>query len=144
MTGRWSPPAVFTLIGGSVGWQIGGQATDIVLLIMSGRSVEGLLSSKFKLGADAAVAAGPLGRDAEAAVDAQLKGGILSYSRSRGLFIGVKLEGAALNQHRDANALLYGGDEVSAREILIERKVKMPRSADTLLTVLNKYPFSDR
>ncbi|MEI8175359.1 MAG: lipid-binding SYLF domain-containing protein [Candidatus Omnitrophota bacterium] len=144
VTGRWSPPAVFTLIGGSVGWQIGGQATDIVLLIMSGRSVEGLLSSKFKLGADAAVAAGPLGRDAEAAVDAQLKGGILSYSRSRGLFIGVKLEGAALNQHRDANALLYGGDEVSAREILIERKVKMPRSADTLLTVLNKYPFSDR
>lgn len=139
-TGRWSPPAVFTLAGGSIGWQIGGQATDIVLLIMNRRSVDALLQAKFKLGADAAVSAGPVGRNAEASVDAQLKGGILSYSRSRGLFAGLKIEGAVLTQHWDADKTLYG-KELSAREILIENKAKMPNSADTILKVLNKYPY---
>ena len=86
--GKWSAPAIFNLIGGSIGWQIGGQATDFVLLIMSRRSVDGILQGKLKLGADASVAAGPVGRAAEASTDIQLKGGILSYSRSRGLFGG--------------------------------------------------------
>ena len=138
--GKWSPPAVFTLAGGSIGWQIGGQATDIVLLIMNRRSVDSLLQAKFKLGADAAVSAGPVGRNAEASVDAQLKGGILSYSRSRGLFAGLKIEGAVLTQHWDADKILYG-KSLSAREILIENKAKMPKSADTVLKVLNKYPY---
>ena len=106
--GHWSAPAIFNLVGGSIGWQIGGQATDIVLVFMNKRSVDGLLKSKFKLGADAAVSAGPVGRDAEASTDAQLKGGILSYSRSRGLFAGIKLEGSALVLHKDGNKILYG------------------------------------
>ncbi|MBN1526439.1 MAG: lipid-binding SYLF domain-containing protein [Candidatus Omnitrophica bacterium] len=139
-SGKWSPPAVFTLAGGSIGWQIGGQATDIVLLIMNRRSVDALLQAKFKLGADAAVSAGPVGRNAEASVDAQLKGGILSYSRSRGLFAGLKIEGAVLTQHWDADKALYG-KSLSAREILIENKAKMPKSADGILKVLNKYPY---
>jgi len=137
---RWSPPAVFTLVGGSIGWQIGGQATDIILLIMNKRSVDGLLQSKFKLGADASVAAGPVGRDAQAATDAQLKGGILSYSRSRGLFAGVKLEGAVITQHHDGNMGLYGAD-IPAKGILFDKKAGMPKCADTLLKVLNKYPL---
>jgi lipid-binding SYLF domain-containing protein len=139
-TGTWSAPAIFTIVGGSIGWQIGGQATDIVLLIMNKRSVQGLLQSKFKLGADAAVSAGPVGRDAAAATDAQLKGGILSYSRSRGLFAGLKLEGSALAQHKDGNATLYG-KSFSAKEILLEGKVGMPKAADSLLKVLGRYPF---
>jgi lipid-binding SYLF domain-containing protein len=134
---RWSSPAVFTLAGGSVGWQIGGQATDIILLIMNKRSVDGILQGKFKLGADASVAAGPVGRDAEASADIHLKGGILSYSRSRGLFIGVKLEGAVIAQHRNGNRELYGHD-LSAEEILIKNKAQMPGSAADLLRSLNK------
>jgi lipid-binding SYLF domain-containing protein len=137
-TKKWSSPAIFTIAGGSIGWQIGGQATDFVLLIMNRRSVDGILQGKFKLGADAAVAAGPVGRTAEAATDVQLKGGILSYSRSRGLFAGIKLEGDVIAQHWDGNKVLYG-NSLSAKEILIERKAKMPKSATQLLKVLNKY-----
>lgn len=137
--GRWSPPAIFTIAGGSLGWQIGGQATDIVLLIMNRRSVDGLLQGKFKLGADANVAAGPVGRTAEAATDIQLKGGILSYSRSRGLFIGIKLQGDVITQHWDGDKELYGKN-LSAREILLEGKAPMPKSADPVLKILNKYP----
>ncbi len=139
-TGKWSPPAVFTMAGGSFGWQIGGQATDFVLLVMNSRSVDGLLEGQFKLGADASVAAGPVGRAAEASTDAHLKGGILSYSRSRGLFAGAKLEGAVVAQHEDGNAQLYGKAE-SARQILLKNAVTMPRSADAMLKVLGKYPF---
>jgi len=139
-TGKWSPPAVFTIAGGSFGWQIGGQATDFVLLVMNRRSVDGLLQGKFKLGADADVAAGPVGRSAEASTDIQLKGGILSYSRSRGLFAGVKLEGAVIAEHREADAELYG-KRVSASEILLKNKVKMPKAADSVLKILNKYPY---
>jgi SH3 domain-containing YSC84-like protein 1 len=137
---RWSAPAIFTLVGGSIGWQIGGQATDIVLLVMNKRSVDGLLQSKFKLGADADIAAGPVGRSAEASIDAQLKGGILSYSRSRGLFAGIKLEGAVLTQHQEGNAQLYNA-AISARQILFENKASMPKAADKILRVLNKYPL---
>jgi len=139
-SGKWSSPAIFTLVGGSIGWQIGGQATDFVLLIMNRRSVDGILQGKFKLGADASVAAGPVGRAAEASTDVQLKGGILSYSRSRGLFAGVKLEGAVIAQHWDGNKELYG-KSLSAEDILISDKGKMPASAQELLKLLNKYPY---
>lgn len=141
--GRWSSPAIFTLGGGSIGWQIGGQATDIVLLFMDKKSVEALLSGKVKLGADASVAAGPVGRSASAATDIQLKGGILSYSRSRGLFIGIKLEGAVLAQHWDGNRELYGRD-VSADDILIKNKTRMPRSASSLVRPLSAYSLLGR
>jgi lipid-binding SYLF domain-containing protein len=136
--GRWSSPAIFTLGGGSIGWQIGGQATDIVLLFMDKKSVDALLSGKVKLGADASVAAGPVGRSASAATDVQFKGGILSYSRSKGLFIGIKLEGAVLAQHWDADKTLYG-KEVSAEDILIKNKVRMPRCARPLVRSLRAY-----
>ncbi|MGB2601265.1 MAG: lipid-binding SYLF domain-containing protein [Candidatus Omnitrophota bacterium] len=135
--GKWSPPAIFTIAGGSIGFQIGGQASDIVLLIMTERSVEGILKGKFKLGADAAVAAGPVGRDAQAATDAHL-GGILSYSRSRGLFAGIKLEGDVITEHWEGNEELYG-KKLSAEEILIENKAKMPKSANGVLGMLKKY-----
>lgn len=139
-SGKWSPPAIFTIAGGSIGWQIGGQATDFVLLVMNSRSVDGLLQGKFKLGADASVAAGPVGRAAEASTDIQLKGGILSYSRSRGLFAGAKIEGAVITQHWEGDKELYGKD-LSARQILLENEAKMPKSADGVLKVLSKYPF---
>ena len=138
--GKWSPPAIFTIAGGSLGWQIGGQATDIVLLVMNRRSIDGLLQGKFKLGADAAVAAGPVGRSAEAATDVQLKGGILSYSRSRGLFAGIKLEGAVITEHWDGDEELYG-KKLPAREILLENKSRMPKSADIIVKILDKYPY---
>ena len=138
--GNWSAPAIFNLVGGSIGWQIGGQATDFVLLIGNRRSVDGILQGKFKLGADASVAAGPVGRAAEASTDVQLKGGILSYSRSRGLFAGAKLEGAVITEHWDGNKELYG-KSLSANEILLENKAKMPDSAKVILNVLNKYPY---
>lgn len=138
-TGKWMPPGIFTIAGGSFGWQIGGQATDFVLLVMNRRSVDGLLQGKFKLGGDASVAAGPVGRAAEASTDIQLKGGILSYSRSRGLFAGVKLEGAVIAQHWDGDRELYG-KPLSAYDIMIDGKAKMPDSADAVLKVLNKYP----
>lgn len=136
----WMPPAIFTIVGGSFGWQIGGQATDIVLLLMSRRSVDGLLDGKFKLGADAAVAAGPVGRDAQASTDIQLKGGIYSYSRSRGLFAGIKLEGAVITEHWEGDEALYG-KSLPARSIMLKNKVEMPKCADTLLNLLNKYSF---
>ncbi|MCM8790185.1 MAG: lipid-binding SYLF domain-containing protein [Candidatus Omnitrophica bacterium] len=139
-SGKWSPPAIFTIAGGSIGWQIGGQATDFVLLIMNRRSVDGILEGKFKLGADASVAAGPVGRAAEASTDIQLKGGILSYSRSRGLFAGAKIEGAVIAQHWEGDKELYGKD-LSAKQILLQNAAKMPKSAETVLKVLNKYPF---
>ena len=137
--GGWSPPAIFTIGGGSFGLQIGAQATDFVLLIMNSRCVDGILQGKFKLGADAAVSAGPVGRTIEASTDIQLKGGILAYSRSRGLFAGIRLDGDIMAQHWDGNKQLYG-KKLSAKEILLEKKVEMPESAAGLLGVLNKYP----
>ncbi len=138
-TGKWSPPAIFTIAGGSIGWQIGGQATDIVLLFMNRRSIDGILRGKLKLGADAAVAAGPVGRSAEAATDTRL-GGILSYSRNRGLFIGVNLEGTVITQHWDGNETLYG-KSLSADDILVDKPPKMPDCADGILDVLKEYPY---
>lgn len=139
-TGSWSAPAIFTIAGGSFGMQIGGQATDFILLIMNKRSVDGILQGKFKLGGDASVAAGPVGRAASASTDIQLKGGILSYSRSRGLFAGAKLEGDVITEHWDGDDELYGS-MLSARQILIENKTKMPKCADELVKLLNRYPY---
>jgi lipid-binding SYLF domain-containing protein len=137
-TGKWSAPAVYNLKGGSFGWQIGGQAADNILLIMSERGLDGLMRSKFKLGADAAISAGPLGRDAAAATDAQLKGGILSYSRSRGAFIGLKLDGSVIRYNKGANRDLYG-ENLSAQSILIEKTVSPPAGAQRLMKDLQKY-----
>jgi lipid-binding SYLF domain-containing protein len=138
-SGKWSAPAIFTIAGGSFGWQIGGQATDFVLLIMNRRSVDGILEGRFKVGADASAAAGPVGRAAEASTDAHLKGGILSYSRSRGLFAGAKLEGAVITEQPEGNAELYG-KPVTAKEVMIRRQVNMPSYAGEILKVLNRYP----
>jgi lipid-binding SYLF domain-containing protein len=135
---KWSSPAVFNMGGGSFGLQIGGQATDFILVIMNRRCVDGLLQGKLKLGADAAVSAGPVGRNAEAATDVELKGGILSYSRSRGLFAGVKVAGDVLTQHWEGNEELYG-KKLSAEEIMTKNKAPMPASAKSVLEVLNKY-----
>jgi lipid-binding SYLF domain-containing protein len=137
---KWSSPAIFTIAGGSLGFQIGGQATDIVLLIMNRRSVDGILQGKCKLGADANIAAGPVGRSAQAATDIQLKGGILSYSRSRGLFAGINLSGSVITEHWDGDKELYG-KSLSAREILLEKKAGMPGCAKSILNVLKKYPY---
>jgi len=136
--GNWSAPAVFNIGGGSFGWQIGGQATDLILVIMNDRGVDGFLASKFTLGADASVAAGPVGRDAQASTDLQLKGGIFSYSRSRGAFAGLKLEGTGISQNKDGNKALYKQD-VTAKEILKTGKVKPTSAGEALISDLQKY-----
>ncbi|MBF0253325.1 MAG: lipid-binding SYLF domain-containing protein [Candidatus Omnitrophica bacterium] len=136
--GTWSAPCVFNLAGVSWGMQIGGQATDIVLVIMNERGLNGLLNSKLKLGADASIAAGPVGRDAEAATDLTLKSEILSYSRSRGAFIGVKLEGSVISANETANSDLYGAG-LTAKDILIDGKVSPTVSAERLIKDLNEY-----
>ena len=135
--GPWGAPAMYALEGGSVGFQIGGQATDFVILVMNDRGASSLLKSKVKLGADAAVAAGPKGRDASANTDAYLRSEMLSYSRSRGAFAGVSLEGSTLRPDGDANRKLYGKD-VSASEIIAESKVEAPEAAHKLISRLQK------
>jgi lipid-binding SYLF domain-containing protein len=136
-SGSWSAPAMFALEAGSFGFQIGGEATDFVLLVMNQSGAESVLSSKVKLGADAAVAAGPVGRDAAAATDIVLKAEILSYSRSQGLFAGVSLEGSTIRSDDGANKVLYGR-ELSAKEIVREGKVPPPASAKRLLLILRR------
>lgn len=131
----WSAPAMFALEAGSFGFQIGAQATDFVLLVMNESGARSVMSSKVKLGADAAVAAGPKGRDAAAATDVVMKAEILSYSRSQGLFAGVSLEGSTLRSDDGANKALYG-KELSAKEIVREDKVSSPESAKRLLAIL--------
>lgn len=135
-TGKWSAPAMFRLEGLNVGLQLGGQATDFVLLVMNIKGGDALLGSKVKLGADAAAAAGPKGRNAAAATDAQLKAEILSYSRSKGLFGGISLEGSTLRQDAGANKKVYGR-EITAREIVRESKAPAPAAAQALLAALN-------
>ncbi len=133
--GPWGAPAMMRLEGGSIGFQIGGSATDYILLIMNEDGVKSLLSSKVKLGADAKVAAGPKGRSADAATDAFMEAEILSYSRSKGLFAGVSLEGSTLREDGGANQDLYGR-EISAREIVLEGKVATPKPAASLVRLL--------
>ena len=135
-TGPWGAPAMFRLEGGNIGIQLGGQETDFVLLIMNPRGARSVMSSKVKLGADAAAAAGPKGRTATAATDIVMRAEILSYSRSRGLFAGISLEGSTLRQDNGPNKTLYGR-EISAREILREGKVGVPAAAGRLVSLLN-------
>jgi SH3 domain-containing YSC84-like protein 1 len=132
----WGPPTMMALEGGSFGLQLGGQATDFVLLLMSPRSAENVLVSKVKLGGDASAAAGPVGRTASAETDATLRAEILSYSRSRGLFAGISLAGSTLRADNSANKSLYG-KEVSAQDIVFKRAVATPASAKLLLATLN-------
>jgi lipid-binding SYLF domain-containing protein len=136
-TGPWSAPAMFRLEGGNFGLQLGGQATDFVLLVMNPKGANSILGSKVKLGADAAAAAGPKGRAAAAQTDVVMKAEILTYSRSRGLFAGVSLEGSTLRQDNGANRSIYGR-RLSARDIVREGKVQAPAAANELLYILNK------
>ena len=129
--GRWSPPTFLTLTGGSFGVQIGGEAVDIVLVVMNRRGVENLLRNQFKLGADAAVAAGPLGRDAEASTDIQMRAQILSYSRARGLFAGITLKGSAIREDRDGNGEFYGRS-LRTREVVLDGLATTPGSTDAV------------
>jgi lipid-binding SYLF domain-containing protein len=135
--GHWGAPAMIALEGGSVGLQLGGNATDFILLLMSPRSAQNILNSKVKLGADASAAAGPVGRAASAETDVTLRAEILSYSRSRGLFAGVSLEGSTLRPDNGANKNLYGKD-VSASDIVFKKAVPVPDSAKVLLATLQK------
>lgn len=128
---------MYALEGGSFGLQLGGQATDFVLLVMNPGGARSLLKSKVKLGADATAAAGPKGRSAQAATDIVMKAEILSYSRSKGLFAGVSLEGSTLRSDGGANKNLYGKD-LSATDIIVKHAVKTPAAAQELISVLNK------
>lgn len=142
-TGPWSAPALYALEGGNIGFQLGGQATDFVLLVMNPRGATSLMSSKVKLGADAAAAAGPKGRAATGATDVVMRAEILSYSRSRGLFAGVSLEGSTLRPDNRANEKLYGR-KLSAREIIRQGKAGAPPSAQELLSLLNTHSPKNR
>ena len=135
-TGRWGAPAMYALEGVSIGFQLGGQATDFVLLVMNPKGAESLLSSKVKLGADASAAAGPKGRTAEGATDIVMNAEILSYSRNKGLFAGVSLEGSTLRSDGGANENLYG-KKLNAKEIIREGKVGVPACARELDSLLN-------
>ena len=135
-TGPWGAPALYALEGVSIGFQLGGQATDFVLLVMNPKGARSLLSSKVKLGADASAAAGPKGRTAEGATDIVMNAEILSYSRNKGLFAGVSLEGSTLRSDGSANEKLYGR-RLSAKEIIVEHKVAIPSCANDLVSLLN-------
>jgi SH3 domain-containing YSC84-like protein 1 len=136
-TGPWGPPALYALEGVSIGFQLGGQATDFVLLVMNPNGARSLLSSKVKLGADASAAAGPKGRTAEGATDIVMEAEILSYSRNKGLFAGVSLEGSTLRSDGNANEKLYG-KRLSAKDIIVEHKVAVPPCATELIALLDK------
>jgi len=135
--GPWGAPTMMALEGGSAGLQLGGNATDFVLLLMSPRSAKSILTSKVKLGGDASAAAGPVGRTASASTDVTMRAEILSYSRARGLFAGISLEGSTLRPDNGANKNLYG-KEVSASDIVFKKAVPVPDSAKTLLATLQK------
>lgn len=134
--GPWGAPLMMSLKGGSFGLQIGGESSDFVLLIMDPKGIDHLLKSKFTLGADASIAAGPVGRNAEAATDLTLHAEILSYSRSRGIFAGISLEGASLAQDQKASLLVYGY-RVSAREVLLDARTVIPTAGRGLADALN-------
>ncbi len=136
-TGPWSAPAMMRLEGGGIGFQLGGQATDFVILIMNPRGAKAILKSKVKIGADAAAAAGPKGRDAAAASDVTMRAEMLTYSRSRGLFAGISLEGSTLRQDNGANEKLYKAN-VTAEQIIRQGKVAVPPSGQQLVATLNK------
>jgi lipid-binding SYLF domain-containing protein len=137
-TGPWGGPSMFTVGGANIGFQLGGQATDFVLIVMNAKGAQKLLQSKSKLGTDASVAGGPVGRTAEGATDLQLHAEILTYSRSRGLFAGVSLEGQVLKQDNNANERLYGR-KIEAKDILFGAGVGAPAAAQALDSALTKY-----
>jgi SH3 domain-containing YSC84-like protein 1 len=135
-TGHWGAPALYALEGVSIGFQLGGQATDFVLLVMNPKGARSLLSSKVKLGADASAAAGPKGRTAEGATDIVMSAEILSYSRNKGLFAGISLEGSTLRSDGSANEKLYG-KKLTAKEIIVDHAVPVPPCAKELEMLLN-------
>src|SRR6202163_1121980 len=135
--GGWSAPGTVRIEGGSVGFQIGGSSTDLIMLVMNERGADKLLASKFTLGAEGSVAAGPVGRTATAQTDAQMHADILSWSRSQGLFAGLALEGATLRQDLDDNAAIYG-KKLENRALVTQRR-RIPASAEKLINMLNKY-----
>jgi len=135
--GPWGAPAMYALEGGSIGFQIGGEATDLILLVMNDRGMESILSSKVKLGGDASVAAGPLGRDASADTDAWMRAEILSYSRSRGLFAGISLAGTTLRPDDDASEQVYG-HAIKAKDIVRGEKTLVPATGRHFVDVLEK------
>ena len=134
--GPWGPPTMMALEGGSFGLQIGGQATDFVLLVMNESGARGILAGKVKLGGDASVAAGPVGRNASAETDVTLRSEILSYSRARGLFAGVSLEGSTIRPDNDANKKIYG-EKLPAKEIVLLDRVPVPPAAQQLISTLD-------
>lgn len=136
-TGPWGAPTMMALEGASFGFQLGGQATDFVLLVMNPRGARAILSSKVKLGGDASAAAGPKGRNAEAATDATLRAEVLTYSRARGLFAGISLAGSTVRPDNSANEALYG-KKVEAQDIIFKGAVPVPTSAQQLVAYLNK------
>jgi SH3 domain-containing YSC84-like protein 1 len=136
-TGPWGAPTMMALEGGSFGLQLGGQATDFVLLVMNPRGAKAILSSKVKLGANASAAAGPKGRDAEAATDVTMRAEVLTYSRARGLFAGVSLEGSTVRPDKGANENLYG-KKVSAEDIVRKGAVSVPPSGQQMIALLNR------
>jgi SH3 domain-containing YSC84-like protein 1 len=136
-TGPWSAPTMMALEGGSIGFQIGGQATDFVLLVMNPRGARAILGSKVKLGADASAAAGPKGRNAEASTDVTMRAEVLSYSRARGLFAGVSLAGSTVRPDNGANEKLYG-KKVTAKDIIFKGAVAVPPSAQKMVAYLNR------
>src|SRR6201981_694882 len=135
-TGAWSAPTMMALEGGSFGFQIGGQATDFVLLVMNEGGARGILAGKGKLGGDASVAAGPVGRDTSAETDVTLRSEILSYSRSRGLFAGISLEGSTIRPDNKANEQIYG-HKLEAKQIVLSDKVRVPAAAEQLVSTLD-------
>lgn len=137
-TGKWGSPTMIALEGGSFGFQLGGQATDFVILVMNPRGANAILSSKVKLGADASAAAGPKGRDAEAATDVTLRAEMLTYSRARGLFAGVSLEGSTLRPDNNANESIYH-KKMEATEIVRGGKVAIPPSAQKMVSLLDQH-----
>jgi lipid-binding SYLF domain-containing protein len=137
-TGPWSAPTMMALEGGSIGFQIGGQATDFVLLVMNARGARSILSSKVKLGADASVAAGPKGRTANASTDVTLRAEVLSYSRARGLFAGISLEGSTVRPDNDANERVYG-KKLEAESIVLKGAVAVPPPAQKMVAYLNRH-----
>ena len=134
--GAWGAPTMMALEGGSFGFQIGGQATDFVLLVMNEGGARGILAGKVKLGGDASVAAGPVGRDASAETDVTLRSEILSYSRSRGLFAGISLEGSTIRPDNKATIQIYG-KELEAKQIVLSDQVRVPAAAEQLVSTLN-------
>ena len=135
--GAWGAPAMYALEGGSIGFQIGGEATDLILLVMNDRGMESILSSKVKLGADASIAGGPKGRDASADTDAWMRAEILSYSRSRGVFAGVSLEGSTLRPDDEASEQVYGR-AIKAKDIVRSEKMTVPVTGRHLVNTLQK------